>query len=267
VNDPQALVVTTLIARAQGLQRQYAEAQATLDTVAAVLDGAPSHVRVRYLLERGRTFNSSGAAARAVPLFTEALALAECNDDAFYAVDAAHMLGIAAPPAARLEWNLKALALAEKADEPRAQRWDASLYNNIGWTYHDRGDYATALRYWEKGLAARKERGDAANTRIAQWTVARGLRSLGRLDDALAIQLALATELDTLGTPDGYVYEELAEIALARGDAPAAAPWARKAHAMLKDKPGSDADEAKRAARLAQIAAGTPPTPAAKPQP
>jgi hypothetical protein len=94
--DPQALIVGTQIARSESLRRQYAAAHATLDAIEAQLDGAPSHVRVRYLLERGRTFNSAGAPARAVPLFAEALALAECNDDAFHAVDAAQMLGIAA---------------------------------------------------------------------------------------------------------------------------------------------------------------------------
>jgi tetratricopeptide (TPR) repeat protein len=263
-DDARALIVVTQIARTQSLRRQYAEANATLDAIEAKLATAPSLVRVRYLLERGRTFDSSGAPERAVPLFSEALAIAERDGDAFYAVDAAHMLGIAAAPAARLDWNLKALALAENATDPRAQRWDASLYNNIGWTYHDRGEYATALTYWEKGLVARKARGDASATRVAQWTVARGLRSVGRLDEAQAMQQALAKALDAIGEPDGYVYEELAEIAMARNDPAAAKPWAQKAHAALKDDPGL-AREPRRLARLAEIAAGS--TPATKAAP
>ncbi len=123
----------------------------------------PTHVRVRYLLERGRTFNSSGAPQRAVPLFAEALTLAERDKDEFYAVDAAHMLGIAAPAAERLGWNLKALSLAEAATDPRARGWRASLYNNIGWTYFDAGDAKTALDYWQKALAARETMGNAAS--------------------------------------------------------------------------------------------------------
>jgi len=120
--DPQALIIGTQIARTQGLHRDFTAAHATLDAVEAKLESAPSHVRVRYLLERGRTFNSAGAPERAVLLFSEALSLAECNDDAFYAVDAAHMLGIAAPPGARLDWNRKAVAMSERATDPRAQR-------------------------------------------------------------------------------------------------------------------------------------------------
>ena len=194
-----------------------------------------------------------------MPLFVEALALAQRDDDAYYAVDAAHMLGIAAPAPERLDWNLKALAIAEKAADPRAQRWDVSLYNNIGWTLHERGDYAAALAYWEKALAAQKTRDNPARLRIAQWTVGRGLRSVGRLDDAQAVQAALAAEQDRLGEPDGYVYEELAEIALAQGDKAAAGAWARKALALFAGEPAMESGEPARLARLAAIAAGDDP--------
>ena len=102
----------------------------------------------------------------------------------------------------------------------------------------------------------RETTGDAGRIRVAKWTVARGYRAVGRLDDAERLQKALVVEFDTLGEPDGYVYEELAEIALARGDPASAQPWAAKAHAALKD----DADLAGsvRLARLADVAAGKP---------
>jgi tetratricopeptide (TPR) repeat protein len=257
IGDPQALLVATQIARAQSLQRQFGDAHATLDAIGARLADAPSHVRVRYLLERGRTFNSAGAPEQAVPLFAEALSLAECASDEFYAVDAAHMLGIAAPPATQLDWNVKALAMADAATDPRARRWTASLHNNIGWTYHDRGDYAAALAHWEKALAARQTMGDAARTREAKWAVARGLRSLSRFDEAQAIQSALAAENDALGAPDGYVYEELMEIALARGDGPTATKWAGKALPLLKGDLSRGQADAARLARLAAIAAAS----------
>ena len=41
-------------------QRMFAEADATLDAIAAKLDTVPVRVRIRYLLERGRTRNSGG---------------------------------------------------------------------------------------------------------------------------------------------------------------------------------------------------------------
>lgn len=260
-DSAQAQEVRTQVARALGLQRKFGDAHAMLDTVDAKLADMPPHVRVRYLLERGRALNSSGEPQRAVPLFTDALALAEREHDEFYAIDAAHMLGIAAPPSERLAWNLRALALAEAATDTRARDWRASLYHNIGWTYFDDGDALRALDFWQKALAARETMGEAGRIRVAKWTVARGYRAVGRLDDAEQIQKALVVEFDALGEPDGYVYEELAEIALARGDGASAQRWAAKAHAALKD----DADLAgsDRLARLVDVAAGK--LPPAKP--
>lgn len=153
-DTPQALEIETQIARAQGLQHRFGDATTTLSNVERRLDGVPSHVRVRYLLERGRVFNSSGAAEKAVPLFAAALELAECEEDAFYAIDAAHMLAIAAPASERLEWNLKAIAMAERAPDARSKRWLASLYNNVGWTYDERGEPAQALAFFRKALPA-----------------------------------------------------------------------------------------------------------------
>ena len=224
--------------------------------MAPQLDKAPTRVRIRYLLERGRTRNSGGDKAAAIPLFTEAVAL-RARDTLpgadFYEVDALHMLGIAAPPAEQLGWNRKALAAAEASSDPRARGWAASLTHNIGWTYFDAGDPATALTYWQKALPMREAQGNAENIRVAKWTIARGLRAVGKLDDAEAIQLKLVAETEKAGEPDGYIYEELAEIAVARGDKAAAAPWAAKAYAQLKDDGYLKANEAARLQRLADL--------------
>jgi tetratricopeptide (TPR) repeat protein len=255
----EALEAETQIARTQSLRRRFAEAHATLDAVAPALPNAAPRVQVRYLLERGRTFNSSGDKARAEALFHEAAARSAADATegaAFYHVDALHMLGIATPPAEQLDWTLKALAAADAATDPRARGWRGSLLHNLGWTWFERGDPQRAIGYWRQALAVREASGDAARIRVARWTLARGYRAAGRLDEAEAIQRALVAELDRAGTPDGYVYEELAEIALARGDAKAAQPWAAKAHALLKDDAGLRANEVARLARLEDIAAG-----------
>jgi hypothetical protein len=55
------------------------------------------------------------------------------------------------------------------------------------------------------------------------------------------------------------VYEELAMLALARGDAKAAQPWAARAHATLAADATFASSEAERLARLAAIAAGKEP--------
>jgi len=252
----EALEIDTQIARALGLQRRFDAAHATLDAVSPGLAAVDPRVRVRYLLERGRAYNSSGASDKAVPLFSEAATRgtdAGRPDDEYYIVDALHMLGIAAPPAERLSFNLKALAAADAATDARARNWRGSLLHNIGWTYFDAGDYATALGYWQRALAFREAAGDVQRTRVAKWTVARGLRALGRLAEAEAMQRSLADELAVAGETDGFVFEELAEIELARGNPAAAAPWAAKAWAALKDDRNLAANEPARLARLAAL--------------
>jgi len=247
------LELSTQIARALGLQRKFEAADAALDSVERALPGQPARVAVRYLLERGRVFNSSGQPAQAVPLFQEALHKADAAHEDFLAIDAAHMLGIAAPPDERLRWNLEALALTERTNDARSKRWLASLYNNIGWTYHDRGDYATALAYFEKALPAWQARGGADKVRIAYWSIARAYRSLGRFDEALAIQTRLEREAAAAGEPDGYIYEELGELLLAKGDAAAARPNFARAYALLMEDKGLQAGAPERLARLKRM--------------
>ena len=134
----------TQIARSQGLQRQFVEAQATLDQAEALLGVALSRAEIRYLLERGRTFNSSGDATAAHALFTRAWDSATAQQEDAHAVDAAHMLAIVETEEQKLAWNLRALAHAEASTQPRAGRWRGSLYNNIGWTYFDQAAYKEA---------------------------------------------------------------------------------------------------------------------------
>ena len=257
----EAEEAATQVARALGLQRQFAEADALLDAVEPSLATLPARVRVRYLLERGRVRNSAGEPARAVTWFRAALRASADDDDAgasFYRIDALHMLGIADAPERRRAWNEQALAEAEAATDARARGWRGSLLHNLGWEAHDAGRYDEALDLWQRALAVREAGGDATRIRIARWTVARGLRSLGRLDEAWTLQQALAAETARTGTPDGYVYEELAEIALARGDAEAAQPWAAQAYALLRTDAGLQATAPDRLARLARVGGVAP---------
>src|SRR5215831_16445139 len=86
------LELMTQIARAQGLQRQFPEAHLTLDQVQPNLRGHPPRLSIRYLLERGRVYNTSHHPDRAVPLFRAALDQARGAGEDFLAIDAAHML-------------------------------------------------------------------------------------------------------------------------------------------------------------------------------
>ena len=225
-----ALVLRTQLARALGLQRRFDDADAELAAVSAASEheGTPL-VRTYLALERGRVLRSSGQATAAAPFFVDALDTATSAGLDHLAADAAHMLAITYDGAEQIPWARRALEIAEASGDPRARKWVASVTHNLGWTMHDLGRYDDALSLWERAMAARLERGDPEPLRIARWTVARGLRSVGRLDEALSIQRSLAAD----GPRDGYVQEELGELLLALGRACDAAPHFAMAHELL----------------------------------
>jgi tetratricopeptide (TPR) repeat protein len=215
-------VLLTQVARAVGLAGNFAAAGTLLDA----LPGGDPELGVRVTLERGRVLNSSGSPEAARPLFEAASEAAAAAGFEHLAVDALHMVAIVAPADEKGPLNRRALELAAGADDPRARQWRASLLNNLGWAIFERGDYPAALRLFEDALAARMEQGKPAQVQVARWCVGRTLRALGRLDEALAIQQALATEHASAGTSDRFVQEELAELesALKAGSPPNPVP-------------------------------------------
>jgi len=252
-DDPALLELLTQIARAQGLQHKFEKAHQTLDQVERRLGGVASRAQIRYLLERGRVFNSSGDPEKAHPFFERARDLASQLNEDFYEVDALHMLAIVAPPGRSLTLNLQAIKLAESSADERARGWLASLYNNTGWSYHDMGEYASALYAFEKAEAYRRAKGSVKETRIAVWCVARALRSLDRVEEALSKQLALEAELESAGESDGYVFEEIAECLLALKRPEEARPYFSKAYETLAKDASLMEREPKRLARIKKL--------------
>jgi tetratricopeptide (TPR) repeat protein len=244
----------TQVARAQGLQGKFDEAHATLDSAYAAIENEKSVGMARYLLERGRAHNSSGEPEVSKEYFLKAYDISlEIGAD-FYAVDALHMLGIVEPPEKQMEWNLKALELAEKSEDERAGKWRGSLYNNMGWTYHEQGDYEEALGMFEESLAFREEIDDSAGVLIAKWTIARTMRSLDRVEEALEMQLVLEKNVEEYGLPpDGYVYEEIAECLLLLGRREESKKYFGLAYEVLSKDDWMMANEAERMERLKQM--------------
>ncbi|HZR40974.1 MAG TPA: tetratricopeptide repeat protein [Ktedonobacteraceae bacterium] len=250
------LQLLTQIARTQGLQRNFAEAHKTLDQVKDQLRPELMLPTIRYLLERGRVFNSSGQPTEAQTWFQQAWELARIHEEAaFFAVDAAHMLAIVASSFEdKIAWNIKALQYAEEATDERAHAWCGSLYNNLGWTYHDQGEYERALEYFQKALQWQQAHGTAREIRIARWCIGRTLRSLQRTAEALALQQELLAEWEKSGEEqDGYVFEELAECLLILGRTSESQPYFAQAYDKLCQDPWLVAQEKERLHRLKQL--------------
>ena len=244
----------TQVARAQGLQRKFKDAFGTLEDAQKALKPGMDRAQIRILLEKGRLFNSSQKPAEARPLFLKAWELALAAKEDGLALDAAHMMGIIAPPDKQLDWNLKALKIAESSSSKSLKGWLGPLYNNIGWTYHDQEKYPEALEMFQKGLKWRNDIGDIPGARIAEWTVARTYRSLGRIDEALSIQKKLESGFSSPEIkPDGYVYEELGELYLLKNDPQAAAGYFKKAFDILSQDPWLQANESSHLQRLKKL--------------
>lgn len=243
-----ALEAQTQQARAMGMQQKFEEAHALLDQIKPEIP-TDSRIWVRYLLERGRVFNSSQEKAEAIEQFKQAYNLAQKLNEDYLEVDAAHMLGIAEVPENAMKWNMIAIQAAEESEDERTRKWLGPLYNNTGWTLHDKGNFGEAYDLFEKSLEWNLENGNENSINIARWTVGRGKRSLREYADALEIQLELLEE----GYESGYVYEEIGECMLLMGQDEEAKGYFKTAYEKLKEDGWLAKYESERLERLKEL--------------
>ena len=206
----ERFILKTQIARTHSWKKEIADAHAVLDKIEGELEFRSDEAKSFYLLERGRTFNSDGNPRAAEPLFEKAASL---RVPGLWA-DALHMVAIVQKSKPESEArNREALALVQNSEHEEDQKWRATLLNNLGWDLHEQEKYIEALDVFQQAQAERERLGDASRTNIARWCVARCLRSLGRFEEALAIQ----RELKVLEPEDQYVDEEISELEKALG--------------------------------------------------
>jgi tetratricopeptide (TPR) repeat protein len=235
----QALILQTQIARTEGLQRRFEAARELLRPLQPQLAKAGDEAVVRWHLEWGRSLASAVHDTAALPpadidaarsAFRTAAERARAAGLEGLAVDALHMLPFTTTDATQgMRWTQDALDLALASSQPAARAWEASLLNNLGWALTKLGRTDEALAKFQQAAAARDRTGSPERARIAHWRVAHTLRSLKRHDEALAIQLRLERENAATGTPDRYVFEELAHLYRALGDSARAADYDLKA--------------------------------------
>ena len=207
----ERLEILTQVARTYSLRKRFDEAHRLLDEIEPQLASAGPRVRVRYLLERGRTFNSSGSREKARELFVAAWEAARPSGLEGLAVDAAHMVAITHSGSVEaIPWNERGLALARGSNDAKARALIPAMLNNSAWDLHDLERYAEALPVFEEALKEWTARGRPQQIRIAKWSVARCLRSLGRFREALDIQRALEREYAAAGESNRDVLDEIA---------------------------------------------------------
>jgi tetratricopeptide (TPR) repeat protein len=207
---------------------------------------------IRSLISKGAILCNNNNRNGAIPLFRKAYRLSLRYNQEYYAVDAAHMLGLFEASERQLSWNKRALSLAKNSKKRKTRMWLASLYNNIGWNYFDLKRYRKALESFELSLFFRKKR--RSETFNARWAIGRVYRALNEIENGLRIQRALLAEVRQrkLG-PDGHIYEELAECLLAAHRRKESAPYFRQAYRLLSANQWLRANEPSRLERLRKL--------------
>ncbi|QEO15705.1 hypothetical protein FLP10_15700 [Agromyces intestinalis] len=221
-------VMATQVARALGIQRRTAEALEALDRIDTTEAGGDpaetAELDSRVELERGRLLADAGRIDEALAALTRAVRGAVHAGSTFLALDAVHMLALH-DAGHEQEWAEQGLELLAAERDPRVLRWGVALHNNLGWTLHDGGDAEAGLAQFELAVAAADRFGSLEQQQVARWSVGRALRSLGRIEEALAVQ----RELVLVRPDDPWVRVELDALAQVDDAAQATASGAASA--------------------------------------
>jgi len=242
VHDDTTLLpqLYTQLARCRSLLRDKDGSEFYLSTAYSLIEVLDVHKqivpRIRYQLEKGRLLNALNQEDRGSGNFLTAWNEAIANHCDFYAIDAAHMLGIVTQGDESLEWNFKAMRHAEQSQDMKAKSWLGALYNNIGWTLHGLKRYDEALQCFLNDEVWYRERHRHEEALIAHWSMAKMLRLLERPDEALRELFVIAEERKERNLPnDGYLSEEIAECLLAKGQVDHSAPFFASAYEILSE--------------------------------
>ena len=207
--------VLTQLARAEGLRGRFDEGERLLSEAETAQSPI---VRARVDLERGRLLRSSGNVDAALPLFERAFRSARDAGEDWVAADAAHMAALAAPDEGFEVWTRRGIELAETSEEAEVDYWVGPLLNNLGWRQIEQGEHEQALASFRRGLEVReRDPTKPEQIEIARYAVARALRLLGRPAEAAELLEQAVAWTETVGKPDGYFHEELAECYAALG--------------------------------------------------
>jgi tetratricopeptide (TPR) repeat protein len=238
------------VARALMLQGKEADARTTIGYAQDLIGDDGTAAGVQCLLERGRIENSSGNPTMAQPYFARALELGLSLGLEYEALDAAHMLAIAAPLEGQISFGLKALEMARKATGERAKRWVGPIVNNLGWSLMDAGRIEEALPCFRESLTFRLSQGVEGPIRVSRYSLGSVLRRLEEFEEALVFLR------EALATPgfDGYLNEEIGECLFGLGQADAAKIYFQQAYDQLTAETNLAHDAPERLARLLERA-------------
>ena len=247
------LQLKTQIARTYSLKAEFNKAHKLLDEVEANLSGTTPIAKVRYLLERGRTYNSANEKAKAKEIFINAYESSKSLDLDKFTIDAAHMIAIAAKDLdQKLSWTEKGIKAAQATDDEKLKGWVGVFLNNSGWDLFEAKRLNEALDMFKRCEEFHKSAGNKQNQNIARWSIAKTYRYLGELEKSLKIQKSLLSENNGIDQ-SGYTYEELAELYFLMEKKEKAKDFFAKAYSILSKDIWLQKNEADRLKRLKDL--------------
>lgn len=177
----------------------------------------------RYLGVRGRYEWKDEKLEVATATFRQMYDYCLQNELHVRAVDAAHMVAITAGHEEQIVWARKGI---EAAEAGKLDGWLGPLWNNLGWTYDEMGQFQESLEALENAREYHHKVGDEHAKLVADWSVGHAYRKLGELDTALEWLRPVLEWAEKRYAADrnpdtaewvGHSCNELGEVAIAQG--------------------------------------------------
>lgn len=159
------------VARMHSILGDYVKGRQWLEDARQIATDAEPMGWSRYLGVRGRfEWQDEKDKPKATATFIEMYEYSKSHELHGRALDAAHMVAIVGTPQEQVRWSLNAIEEAEKAGETG---WLGPLWNNLGWTYEERGEYANMLEALLKAREYHYKSGNEHTQLVADFGVAR----------------------------------------------------------------------------------------------
>lgn len=178
-------------------------------------------VRGIYLRERARTGGGAlhpSALAAFTAVYDYALERGLLRD----AMDAAHFCAMEGEPGEQIRWAELGLGLAQRLGD---DRWQAILWNNLGYSLEQVGDPERVLAAYSKARIFHRRSGGDFEVLVADWAVGHAQRLTGDLQGALVTLQDVEERAQVLAVTDAALYDtwrcyaasELCEVELELG--------------------------------------------------
>jgi tetratricopeptide (TPR) repeat protein len=171
----------------------------------------------RFQAVKGRFLWRENKLQEATKLFERLYEYCSKNKLHERAIDAAHMVAITGDYQEQINWGHKGI---KEAEEGNVTGWLGPLWNNLGATFEDMGQYDSSLMAYRKARDYHYEHGTEANKMIADWAVGHAYLNLKDYDSAEKWLTPLIVWCQRLDDTEflGLTAWDLGEVYYARGE-------------------------------------------------